>query len=204
MRRSSCCGVVALTILVTGCAGQAPARDQAALAAPPPEPVAARQRLASAEALCQQLAGDPQLAPLRGRLLAPDPNVPWTRAMMIDPSFVSERDRALLVVLDTRRAECRRAQITASPGQAVPFLDYWQKQDAALVRLYNRQIPIGIYNRTMADAQTQFAIEVSDQQTDAAVRTHQPVADAPPESTTVRRNEAAPPPLENFRALGAP
>jgi hypothetical protein len=156
----------------------------------------------AAEALCQQLAADPQLAPLRGRLLAPDPTVPWTRAMMIDQSYVTERERALLVVMDTRRAECRRAQIAASPGQAVPFLDYWQKQDAALVQLYNRQIPIGAYNRTMADAQTQFAIEVSDQQTDAAVRAHQPVSDAPPDSATAQRNDAARLPLENFRALG--
>jgi hypothetical protein len=156
----------------------------------------------AAETLCQQLAADPQLAPLRGRLLAPDPTVPWTRAMMVDQSFVSERERALLVVMDARRAECRRAQLTASPGQAVPFLDYWQKQDAALVQLYNRQITVGIYNRTMADAQSQFAIEVSNQQTDAAVRAHQPIADAPPDSSTPRGNDAARLPLENFRALG--
>src|SRR5580658_6127842 len=169
MRRSSRCGVLALTILTMGCTGQTPSRDQATLAVPPPQPGAARQQLMAAEALCQQLAADPQLAPLRGRLLPADPAVPWTRAMVIDQSFVSERDRALLVVLDTKRAECRRAQFAASPGQAVPFLDYWQKQDAALVRLYNREIPVGTYNRTMADAQTQFAIEVSNQQTDTAV-----------------------------------
>jgi hypothetical protein len=54
----------------------------------------------------------------------------------------------------------------------------------------------------MADAQTQFAIEVSDQQTDTAVRAHQPVGDAPPESAA-RRIDAAPQlPLESFRALG--
>lgn len=200
MRRSSYSGVVAVTLLLTGCAGQAPSRDPM-IAAPPPSG-AARQQLIAAETLCQQLAADPQLAPLRGRLVAAEPTTPWTRAMMIDPSYVSERDRALLVVMDTKRAECRRAQFAASPGQAVPFLDYWRKQDAALVRLYNREIPIGTYNRTMADAQTQLAIEVSDQQTDTAVRAHQPVGDAPPESAA-RRIDAAPQlPLESFRALG--
>jgi hypothetical protein len=201
MRRSSYGGVVAFTLLLTGCAGQAPSRDPT-IAAPPPSG-AARQQLIAAETLCQQLAADPQLAPLRGRLAAADPAVPWTRAMMIDPSYVSERDRALLIVMDTKRAECRRAQFAASPGQAVPFLDYWRKQDTALIRLYNREIPIGTYNRTMADAQTQFAIEVSDQQTDTAVRAHQPIGDAPLESATVRRTDTAPQlPLESFRALG--
>lgn len=190
-----------LSILVTGCARPGSAPDPVIQA--PASSSAARQQLIAAEALCQQLAADPQLAPLRGRVLAVDPATPWTRAMMVDQSFVNERDRALLIVMDSKRAECRRAQIAASPGQAVPFLDYWQKQDSALVRLYNREISIGTYNRTIADAQTQFAIEVSDQQTDVAVRAHQPVGDAPPGSTTARRNDAAPQlPLESFRALG--
>src|SRR5277367_3405349 len=102
MRRSSCCGVIALTVLMTGCAGRTPARDQAAYV-PPPQPGAARQQLMAAEALCQQLAADPQLAPLRGRLLAPDPNGAWTRPMMVDQSYVTERERALLVVMDAKR-----------------------------------------------------------------------------------------------------
>jgi hypothetical protein len=203
MRRSSYGGVVALSILVTACGGRTPSSDQASHAAPPSQPGAARQQLLAAETLCQQLAANPQLAPLRGRLLPADPAVPWSRAMMIDQSYVSERDRALLVVMDTARAECRRALLSASPGQAVPFLDYWQKQDNALVRLYNREIPVSTYNRTMADAQTQFTIEVSNQQTDLAVRAHQPGGDmSPPESATARRTDAAPQlPLESFRAL---
>jgi hypothetical protein len=196
------CGAILLSIFVSACASNGPARAPAA-AAPPPDP-AARQRLVAAETLCQQLAADPQLAPLRGRLIAPEPTVPWTRAMMIDPSYVNERDRALLVVLDTRRAECRRALIGASPGQAVPFLDYWQRQDAALVRLYNREIPVGTYNRTMADAQAQFTIEVSNQQTDTAVRANQPHTDTTPSDSSAPRRSDAPSalPLESFRALG--
>lgn len=196
-------GAIILSMFVAACAshGAAPSRAPVATA-PPPDP-AVRQRLVAANTLCQQLAADPQLAPLRGRLTAPEPNVPWTRAMMVDQSFVSERDRALLVVMDTKRAECRRAMIDASPGQAVPLLDYWQREDAALVRLYNREIPISAYNRAMANAQAQFTIEVSNQQSDTAARAHQPRTDTPSDSSTTRRGDSpSPVPVDSFRALG--
>ena len=48
--------------------------------------------------------------------------------------------------------------LAASPSQAVPLFDYWARQDAALVKLYDRHITIGSYNRAMADAQAQLAI----------------------------------------------
>ncbi len=155
--------------------------------------------MAAAEALCQQLAADPALAPLRGRLLPPDPNV-WTRAMMVDPGYVDTRDRALLRVMDDKRAHCRQALIAASPGQAVPLYDYWARQDAALVRLYDRQMPIGTYNRAMADAQAQFSIDLNPQRSDTAARANQPAADASPE--TVRRADAPQVSLDSLRALG--
>jgi hypothetical protein len=201
MRRAARRGAIVLAILTTaGCAGRG------APAAAPPQPVAtapqdgaARQRMVAAETLCQQIAADPAFAPLRGRVLPRDPKVPWTRDMMTIASFVTERDRALLVVLDTKRAGCRRALITASPGQAVPFMEYWRRQDDALVKLYNREIPIGIYNQTMADAQTQFSVEVSNQRTDRAVRANEGLSqgDAP----TARDDTG--PPLDSLRALGS-
>src|SRR5437764_256928 len=99
---------LATALLVAGCASPTPRT------APPPSPAVqaaqaeVRQRLHAAEALCQQLAADPALAPLRGRLLPPDPGVPWTRAMMVDPGYVDGRDRALLGVMDDKRAHCRQ------------------------------------------------------------------------------------------------
>jgi hypothetical protein len=199
MRRAARRGAIVLAILTAGCAGRG------APATPPPPPVAAapqdgaaRQRMAAAETLCQQLAADPGLAPLRGRILPRDPKVPWTRDMMTIASFANERDRALLVVLDTKRAECRRALITASPGQAVPFMDYWRRQDDALVKLYNHEIPIGTYNQAMADAQAQFSIEVSNQRTDRAVRVNGGLS--PGDAPTVR--DGAAPSLDSLRALG--
>lgn len=156
--------------------------------------------MVAAESFCQQLAADPQLAPLRGRILPLDPKVPWTRDMMTIASYVNERERALLVVLDGRRAECRRAEIEASPGQAVPLMNYWQRQDDAMVKLYNREIPISSYNRAMANAQTRFSEEVSYQQTDRAVRANAPPTDGAPNDASAMRAGAVPS-LDSFRAL---
>jgi hypothetical protein len=122
--------------------------------------------------------------------------------MMVDATYVDERDRALLRLLDERRARCRHALITASPSQAVPFLDYWGRQDAALVRLYDGRIPIGAYNRAMADAQQQFAIDVTNQRADSAVRANAKIAEPPLQDAT-RRTDAAPAfTPDSFRALG--
>jgi hypothetical protein len=197
MRRAARRGAIVLVILTAGCAGRG-APEAPAPVATAPQDGAARQRMAAAETLCQQLAADPGLAPLRGRILPRDPKVPWTRDMMTIASFVNERDRALLIMLDTKRAECRRALITASPGQAVPFMDYWRRQDDALVKLYNHEIPFGTYNQAMADAQAQFSIEVSDQRTDRAVRVNG--GRSPGDAPTVR--DGAAPSLDSLRALG--
>jgi hypothetical protein len=197
MRRS---GALVVAGLLAGCVG-------AATPVPPPTSSAphaatgARQRINDALALCRQLAADPALAPLRGRLLPPDPRVPWTRAMMVDVSYVTERDRALLIALDQRRARCRQAQIAASPGQAVPLLDYWGREDAALVQLYERRIPIGSYNRAVADAQAQFSIDLANQRSDNAVRANQHIAE-PPTSEPARVEPAPQIPLDHLRALG--
>jgi hypothetical protein len=187
--------------LVAGCAA-APARPAAP---PPPSPAAlaaeadAQQRRHAAETVCQQLAADPALAPLRGRMLPADPKEPWTRAMMIDPAFADARDRALLRVLDERRAHCRQALLAASPGQAVPFYDYWARQDAALIKLYDRQIPIGSYNRAMADAQARLAIDLNTQRSENAARANQPGLAPAPDATP--RTGAPPVPLDTLRAL---
>jgi hypothetical protein len=192
-----------LTAALLGCLGLSLAGCAATPARPaaPAGPTQAeqRQRLMSAEALCQQLAADPQLAPLRGRLMAPDPRQPWTREMMINQRRASEQDRALLVVMDERRAHCRQALLAASPGQTVPLFDYWSRQDAALVRLYNGETTIGDYNRAMADATAQFSIDVTNLQADVAARANHPDASAAP-ATTPRAN-AADMPVERFRAL---
>jgi hypothetical protein len=194
------CSII-LCLLAAGCAGRGVANNA------PPTPPAPRQddaqatqRMAAAETFCQQLAADPQLAPLRGRILPLDPKVPWTRDMMTIASYVNERERALLVVLDGKRAECRRALIEASPGQAVPFMDYWQRQDDAMVKLYNREIPISSYNRAMASAQTHFSEEVSNQQADRAARANQPPGDGAPNDASAMRAGAVPP-LDSFRAF---
>ncbi|MBI3514591.1 MAG: hypothetical protein HY060_11080 [Proteobacteria bacterium] len=194
---------LAAALLLAGCASSAPR----AAAPPPPSPAAqaaqaeARQRLHAAEQLCQQLAGDPALAPLRGRLLPPDPGVPWTRAMMVDPSYADARDRALLRIMDDKRAHCRQAMITASPAQAVPLYDYWARQDSALVKLYDRQMPIGSYNRAIADAQAQFAIDLNTQRSDTAARANNPSAD-PPAPAAAPRPDAPQVSLDSLRALG--
>jgi hypothetical protein len=188
--------------LVGGCAG-APARPAAA--PPPPSPAAlaaeaeSQQRRHAAEALCQQLFADPALAPLRGRLMPADPREPWTRAMMVDTAFADARDRALLRVMDERRAHCRQAMLAASPGQAVPFYDYWARQDAALVRLYDRQIQIGAYNRAMADAQAQLAIDLNTQRSENAARANQPGLAPAPEA--LPRAGAPQVSLDSLRAL---
>jgi hypothetical protein len=189
-------GLIAAALLgVAGCGGT-PAHPAAA---PGPSPAVQRQRLASAEALCQQLAADPQLAPLRGRLMAPDPRQPWTREMMVNQRRASDQDRALLVVMDERRAHCRQALLAASPGQTVPLFDYWSRQDAALVRLYNGETTIGDYNRAMADATAQFSIDVTNLQADVAARANHPDAGAAPAMTP--RADAGELPVERFRAL---
>jgi hypothetical protein len=201
MRTSGRLGAVVVAGLLGGCAAPV---AHAPSSAPAAQAVAtdARQRLSAAEALCQQLAADPALAPLRGRLLPPEPSVPWTRAMMVDTRYVDERDRALLVLMDERRARCRQALITASPGQAVPFLDYWGRQDAALVRLYDRRIAIGAYNRAMADAQAQFAIDVTNQRADSAARANQHIVEPPPQDPARRADPAPQYSPDSFRALG--
>lgn len=181
MRGASRLGAAAVAAqLIVGCAGPPPRPTPA-----PPSPAAqaaaadARQRLAGAEAVCQQVAADPALAPLHGRVLTLDPSSTWTRAMMIDQRYVDARDRALLVLMDERRAHCRQALITASPDQAVPLLDYWARQDKALVQLYDGRVPIGFYNRAMADAQSQFAVDVVNQRADNAVRANEHLANPP-------------------------
>jgi hypothetical protein len=189
---------IAVVLAVGACAG-APPRP-AAPAQPAAQQVEARQRLAAAETLCQQLAGDPQLAPLRGRLMAPEPRQPWTREMMIDTSRVNERDRTLLVLMDEKRAYCRQALLSASPAQTVPLFDYWHRQDTALVRLFNRETTIGDYNRAMADATAQFSIDVTNMQADIAARANRAVVDAP---MTTPRGDAGDVPVERFRALQA-
>lgn len=170
---------VAGSVLAAGCASRTP--TPAAASAPPPLVTEARQRLVDADGLCKQLAADPALAPLRGRLVAADPAQSWTRAMMTDPGHVDERDRALLLLLDERRAACRQAQFVASPQQTVPLLDYWRRQDAALVRLYQREITIGSYNRAMAEAQQQLSIDTTNMAADIAMRANQ---GATPTATT--------------------
>ncbi|MBV8168400.1 MAG: hypothetical protein JO021_16520 [Alphaproteobacteria bacterium] len=155
--------------------------------------------MASAEALCQQLAGDPVLAPLRGRLMAPSPRQPWTREMMIDTSRATERDRDLLVLMDERRAYCRQAMLAASPAQTVPLFDYWTRQDAALLKLFNRESTIGDYNRAMADATAQFSIDATNLQADVAARANNPDTSAAPSAAP--RANAADMPVERFRAL---
>jgi hypothetical protein len=195
-------GIGVIAGLVGGCAG-APARPAAA--PPPPSPAAlaaeteSQQRRHAAEALCQQLAADPALAPLRGRLLPADPKVPWTRPMMVDTAFADARDRALLRVMDERRAHCRQALLAASPSQAVPFYDYWARQDAALVKLYDHQIQIGSYNRAMADAQAQLAIDLNTQRSENAARANQPGLAPAPDATP--RAGAPPVSLDSLRAL---
>lgn len=203
MRNAAHLGAAIIAALLAGCAAGPPARP----VPPPPSPAAqaaaadARQRLGAAEALCQQLAADPAIAALRERGLSLDSGAQWTRAMMVDTHYVDERDRALLLQMDERRARCRQARITASPDQAVPLLDYWGRQDAALIQLYNRQIPIGSYNRAMADAQAQFSIDIANQRSDNAVRANQRIA-SPPTMDAARRTgaaEAMSP--DSFRAL---
>ena len=200
-RPAGLAAVLAALLAIAGCAAPAPRA-----AAPPPSPAAlaaqaeTRQRLHAAEQLCQQLAADPALAPLRGRLLPPDPNGPWTRAMMVDPGYADARDRALLRVMDDKRAHCRQAMIAASPAQAVPLYDYWARQDSALLRLYDRQMPIGSYNRAMADAQAQFAIDLNTQRSDSAARANNPSPDALPDARP--RADAPQVSLDSLRALG--
>lgn len=129
-----------------------------------------RQKLAAAEATCRQIAADPQLQPLRGRLMPYDQGQQWTREMMIDQKRVSDADRQLLALMDEKRAPCRQALLHASPAQTVPLFDYYQRQDQALVRVYNRQTTIGEYNRAMADAQAQLSIDVTNLQAENAAR----------------------------------
>jgi hypothetical protein len=203
----SCRALAAAALLVlagcgfglAGCAGGGPPPRPAPPPPPSAEDVQTHQRLASAEALCQQLAADPALGPLRGRLMAPSPRQPWTREMMIDNSRANERDRDLLVLMDERRAYCRQAMLAASPAQTVPLFDYWTRQDAALVKLFNRESTVGTYNRAMADATAQFSIDVTNLQADVAARANNPDTDAAP-STTPRAN-AADVPVDRFRAL---
>lgn len=188
---------VLVALAAAGCAARPTPAPGPAAAPTPPAAVSAdaRQRLVEADGLCKQLAADPMLAPLRGRLIAPEAGQAWTRQMMTDTGHVDERDRALLLLLDERRAACRRAQYVASPQQVVPLLDYWRRQDAALVRLYQREMTIGSYNRAMAEAQQQLAIETTNMAADVAMRANQGAA--PPPTAT------APPQLDpaSFRAL---
>jgi hypothetical protein len=203
MRGAAGLGAAVVAVLLAGCAG-GPARPAPEPTAAPPSPANqaaaadARQRLAAAEAVCQQVAADPTFAPLHGRVLTLDPSSTWTRDMMVDRHYVDARDRALLVVMDERRARCRQALITASPDQAVPLLDYWARQDKALVQLYDGRIPIGFYNRAMADAQSQFAVDVANQRADNAVRANEHLAN-PPSSGAAR--VGAPISPDSYRAL---
>ena len=202
MRRAACASAIVLSILAAGCTSHGARDAPAPQAVAPPADDGTRGHLLAAEALCQQVAADPQLAPLRGRILPRDPKVPWTRDMMMIASYADERDRPLLLALDGKRAACRRALIEASPGQAVPFLDYWRRQDDAMVKLYNREIPIGSYNRAMAEAQGQLTIDVSNQNADRAVRANQPHDTVSPADRPAARGTAAAS-LDSFRALGA-
>jgi len=199
MRGASGFGAAIVAALLAGCAAPSarPAHEPPA-PAPPVAAADARQRLAEAEAVCQQVAADPALAPLRGRVLTLDPSSSWTREMMVDRHYVDARDRALLALMDQRRARCRQALITASPDQAVPLLDYWARQDDALVQLYDGRVPIGYYNRAMADAQSQFAIDVANQRADVAVRANEHLANPPSEP---RPGASAPISPDSFRAL---
>ncbi len=199
MLRPACLGAALISVILTGCGGSSrPAHPPPAALSPAQQAQSAetRQRLIAAEGLCKQLAADPALTPLRGRILPPDAPVTWTREMMTDANQIDEHDRALLLILDERRAACRRAMFTASPDQAVPLLDYWQRQDSALIRLYQREITIGAYNRAMADAQAQLAIDTTNMAADSAARANQGVA---PMSSG--RTEAPQLPADSFRAL---
>src|SRR5260221_12949386 len=128
-------GAALISAILTGCGGSSrPAHPPPAPPSPAQQALSAetRQRLVAADGLCKQLAGDPALAPLRGRILPPDATVTWTRAMMTDANQIDEHDRALLLILDERRAPRRRATFTARPHQAVPLLHYWLRHGPAL------------------------------------------------------------------------
>lgn len=187
--------LVALLALA-GCASAPPARN----ARPPltPQQIEQRQRLAAAEAQCRQIAADPQLAPLKGRLMPHDQGQQWTREMMIDQKRVTEADRALLVLMDEKRAACRQALLNASPAQTVPLLDYYQRQDQALVRVYNRQGTIGDYNRAMADAQAQLSIDLTNLQAETAARANREAIDP---SAAAPRGDTGEVSLDRLRAL---
>src|SRR5579871_2873378 len=98
MRGARGLGVAIVAMLLAGCAG-GPARPSSEPTPVPPSPAAqaaaadTRQRLAAAEAVCQQVAADPTLAPLHGRVLTLDPSSAWTREMMVDPRYADARDR---------------------------------------------------------------------------------------------------------------